>query len=65
MHKNASSVVREDDSAQLKCVFSYGTIDAVLANVYSFNTQSKKMFESLGFYKTDDEWYRYDLREPV
>lgn len=37
-------------------------MSAVLANIYSFNTQSQKMFEALGFYKTDDEWYRFDLQ---
>lgn len=37
-------------------------MDAMIANIYSFNTQSRKMFESLGFYKTDSEWYRFDLR---
>ena len=37
-------------------------MDAVIANIYSFNTQSQKMFETLGFYKTDSEWYRFDLR---
>ena len=37
-------------------------MDAVIANIYSFNTQSQKMFEALGFYKTDSEWYRFDLR---
>lgn len=34
---------------------------AVTANIYSFNTQSMRMFESVGFVKTDEEWYRYDL----
>ena len=33
----------------------------VIANIYAFNTQSRKMFESIGFYQTDDEWYRFDL----
>lgn len=37
-------------------------MDAVTANIYSFNTQSQKMFEAIGFYKTDSEWYRFDLR---
>ena len=33
----------------------------VTANIYSFNTQSQRMFESAGFVKTGDEWFRYDL----
>lgn len=37
-------------------------MDAVVANIYSFNTQSQKIFEALGFYKTDSEWYQFDLR---
>ena len=37
-------------------------MDAVIANIYSFNTQSQKMFETLGFNKTSSEWYRFDLR---
>lgn len=31
----------------------------VKANIYSFNTQSQKMFEAVGFQKTDDEWYSF------
>ena len=31
----------------------------VKANIYSFNTQSQKMFESVGFRKEADEWYTY------
>lgn len=38
------------------------SMDFVKANIYSFNSQSRHMFESVGFYKTDEEWYRYDLR---
>jgi len=34
---------------------------AITANIYSFNTQSQRMFEAAGFYKTDNEWYRYDI----
>ena len=36
---------------------------AVKANIYSFNTQSQKMFASVGFRRTDDEWYTYELNE--
>ena len=32
-------------------------IQTIKANIYSFNKQSQKMFESVGFRKTDDEWY--------
>ena len=32
-------------------------IDKVKANIYSFNTQSQKMFQALGFLKTDEETY--------
>ena len=35
---------------------------AITANIYSFNAQSRKMFETLGFYQTDEEWYRFDLQ---
>ena len=31
----------------------------VTANIYRFNTQSQKMFLSVGFEKTDEEWYRF------
>ena len=37
-------------------------MDHVTANIYSFNTQSRRMFESLGFFQTGEEWYRYDLQ---
>lgn len=36
-------------------------MEAVIANIYSFNAQSQKMFNTLGFYKTSKEWYRFDL----
>ena len=32
-------------------------MDAVKANIYSFNTQSQNMFLSVGFEKTAGEWY--------
>ncbi len=35
----------------------------VTANIYSFNTQSQKMFESVGFQKTSEEWYCYQIAE--
>lgn len=34
---------------------------AVKANVYSFNTQSQKMFQSLGFQKVAEEQYEYHI----
>lgn len=33
----------------------------VKANVYSFNTQSRKMFQSLGFQKVAEEQYEYHI----
>lgn len=33
----------------------------VTANIYSFNTQSQKMFRSLGFRRTGEEWYALEL----
>lgn len=34
-------------------------LKAVKANIYSFNTQSQKMFESVGFQKESEEWFLY------
>ena len=31
----------------------------VTANIYAFNTQSQRMFRSVGFAQTDKEWYAY------
>lgn len=31
----------------------------VRANIYSFNTQSQRMFKSVGFVRTEDEWFEY------
>ena len=33
----------------------------VKANIYSFNNQSRSMFQSVGFERIDDEWYEYRL----
>lgn len=33
----------------------------VKAEIYSFNTQSQKMFLSVGFKKTEDDWYVYPI----
>ena len=35
----------------------------VNANIYSFNTQSQRMFESVGFKRTEEEWYCYTITE--
>lgn len=36
-------------------------MDRVTANIYSFNMQSRRMFQAVGFVKTDEEWYEYRL----
>lgn len=36
-------------------------MEKVKANIYSFNKQSQFMFQSVGFERTDDEWYEYKL----
>jgi L-amino acid N-acyltransferase YncA len=35
----------------------------VMANIYSFNAQSQKMFESVGFRRTEEEWYCHHITE--
>ncbi|MBR1868015.1 MAG: GNAT family N-acetyltransferase [Clostridia bacterium] len=35
---------------------------AVKANIYSFNEQSRRMFQSLGFEKIAEEWYEYKFK---
>ena len=35
----------------------------VKANIYGFNTQSQKMFEAVGFQKTAEEWFCYQIAE--
>ncbi len=35
----------------------------VKADIYSFNTQSQRMFMSIGFGKTDEEWFEYIIAE--
>ena len=37
-------------------------MDTVKANIYSFNDQSRRMFQSVGFVQTADEWFEYRLR---
>jgi len=37
-------------------------MESVTAEIYSFNTQSQRMFEAVGFHKTQEEWYKLDLR---
>ena len=36
-------------------------IKEIRANIYSFNTQSKRMFESVGFHKISEEWYSFPI----
>lgn len=36
-------------------------MERVKANIYPFNTQSQRMFLSVGFKKIDAEWYEYRL----
>lgn len=36
-------------------------IKELIANIYSFNQQSRKMFESIGFKQIDEELYMYKL----
>ena len=36
-------------------------MERVKANIYPFNTQSQRMFLSVGFKKIDTEWYEYRL----
>ena len=44
----------------LKCAREKG-MERVKANIYSFNTQSQRMFLAVGFVQTDAEWYEYKL----
>ncbi len=34
----------------------------VKANIYSFNEQSRRMFQSIGFQPSGDEWYFYSIK---
>lgn len=34
----------------------------VKANIYSFNEQSRRMFQSIGFQSSGDEWYFYSIK---
>lgn len=36
-------------------------MDAVRANIYSFNTRSERMFKAAGFEKIADEWYKHKV----
>lgn len=40
-------------------------MDKVKANIYSFNTQSQRMFQSVGFVKTEEEWFEYSISEKL
>ena len=37
------------------------SMKTVKANIYCFNKQSQMMFQSVGFEKTEEEWYEYRL----
>lgn len=36
-------------------------MNEVKANIYSFNTQSQNMFQSIGFQRISEEWYSYKI----
>ncbi len=36
-------------------------MEKVRANIYSFNEQSRRMFTSIGFVQTEEEWFEYKL----
>ena len=36
-------------------------MERVNARIYAFNTQSRRMFLSVGFVETGDEWFTYTL----
>ena len=38
-------------------------MDKVKANIYSFNTQSQRMFQAVGFTQTDDEWFECNIKK--
>ena len=38
-------------------------MDEVRANIYAFNAQSRRMFESVGFVPVGEEWYVYRIKE--
>lgn len=35
--------------------------EEIKANIYSFNTQSRKMFEAIGFQQIEEEWFVYRI----
>ena len=38
-------------------------MDEVRANIYAFNAQSRRMFETVGFEQVGDEWYHFRIKE--
>ena len=36
-------------------------MERVKARIYAFNAQSRRMFLSVGFVETGDEWFTYTL----
>ena len=49
------------DVELLHRMYDYLTAEQVKANIYSFNGQSQRMFQSVGFEKTAEEWYESKL----
>lgn len=37
-------------------------LDQVRAEIYSFNTQSQRMFESIGFEPSEEDWYVLNIK---
>lgn len=37
-------------------------LDQVRAEIYSFNTQSQRMFESIGFEHSEEDWYVLNIK---
>lgn len=37
-------------------------LDQVKAEIYSFNTQSQRMFESIGFEHSEEDWYVLNIK---
>lgn len=45
----------------IKLVREKGMLE-VKANIYSFHEQSRRMFQSIGFQPSGDEWYFYGIK---
>ena len=59
--------LRENSEIGRRCVLEMLKLarekgmERVKANIYSFNGQSQRMFQSVGFEKTAEEWYESKL----